>query len=400
MAGVRRRLWLLMMAGMAACTQGTGGDAAGPVVRDSAGVRIVESGGPLLGSERWVVDSIPLLQVGERQAGGAYDLFQVGAALRLKGGGLVMANGGSRELRFFDARGGHLRSVGGRGAGPGEFQNLTWLRRYRGDSLLAYDSRLRRLTVFDADGSFGRVLALGSRDGVQLPLGALEDGSIVGLRVTPPQGDLTGIIRRAEILYRLSPAGEVLDSLSSFAGREMFANRRGGDLAFVPIPHARFTSYATHEAVIFAGTNDTYEIMVLSASGDLEMRLRRPVDPEPATAADGNALIEYQLSQIDDSTLRERQRRVLDGLPTADAKPAYAGILADRAGYLWVQRYDALSEAPPTYDVFSPAGAWHTTVVLPTGVRPLDIGQDYLVAHWTDDLGVEYIRVLRLERRG
>ena len=53
----------------------------------------------------WVVDEPPVLTLGTRDAGGPTDFYRVRSITPLPGGGFVVANGGSEELRFFSESG-------------------------------------------------------------------------------------------------------------------------------------------------------------------------------------------------------------------------------------------------------------------------------------------------------
>ena len=107
------------------------------MVRDSAGIRIVENTTPLWQEgEEWHLSPEPVVDIG----GGDVEenqLFRVAGALRLSDGRIVVGNGGTHELRFYTGDGAFVRSVGRRSDGPGEFQDLRWVRRLRGDSLIA-----------------------------------------------------------------------------------------------------------------------------------------------------------------------------------------------------------------------------------------------------------------------
>jgi hypothetical protein len=78
--------------------------------------------------------------------------------LLLTDSGVIVANGGSKELRFFDAGGRFVRHVGRDGAGPGEYRFLDRVFRLAGDSLGVYDFSLRRLTVLSPEGAFARTV--------------------------------------------------------------------------------------------------------------------------------------------------------------------------------------------------------------------------------------------------
>jgi hypothetical protein len=91
---------------------------------------------------------------------------------------IVIANAGTSELRYHDARGSWLRSVGGQGEGPGEFRTLTNIWRMRGDTLLAWDTRLRRLSFFAPGGEFvgSRIFVIAP---VRLPSGMSMTNSVI-----------------------------------------------------------------------------------------------------------------------------------------------------------------------------------------------------------------------------
>jgi hypothetical protein len=84
------------------------------VVRDSAGVTIVDNEMPQPDSRlTWSISADPTLSIGTLEGEEAYQLFRVSDAMRLDDGRIVVVNGGSNEMRVFDAAGVHLASWGG-----------------------------------------------------------------------------------------------------------------------------------------------------------------------------------------------------------------------------------------------------------------------------------------------
>ena len=53
-----------------------------------------------------------------------------------------------------------------------------------------------------------------------------------------------------------------------------------------------------------------------------------------------------------------------------------------------------------TWDVFDPDSRWITTLTLPLSLEMSDIGEDYILGVWKDDLDVEYVRMYALDRAG
>jgi hypothetical protein len=113
--------------------------------------------------------SVPSLDIGQPDGHAARELYRVTDAVQLPDGRLVIANSGSSELRYFDSAGEYLTAVGRRGAGPGEFTGDLSLLPYYGDSLLVWDARLRRFSLFDSDGAFARTLSLPPGDTLTFP---------------------------------------------------------------------------------------------------------------------------------------------------------------------------------------------------------------------------------------
>jgi hypothetical protein len=87
--------------------------------RDSAGVTIVENTRPTWqAGDSWLVPETARVTIGVIGGDPAYELFRPRAAFRLSDGRIVIANSGTQELRYYDASGRHVMSVGGRGGGP------------------------------------------------------------------------------------------------------------------------------------------------------------------------------------------------------------------------------------------------------------------------------------------
>jgi hypothetical protein len=83
---------------------------------------LVESAAPRWSaSEGWRVEQEPAVIIGNDVGPEPYLLYGVETALLLPGGGVMVVSWGTHDLRYFSADGEHLRTVGGRGQGPGEF---------------------------------------------------------------------------------------------------------------------------------------------------------------------------------------------------------------------------------------------------------------------------------------
>lgn len=86
------------------------------------------------------------------------------------------------------------------------------------------------------------------------------------------------------------------------------------------------------------------------------------------------------------------------GMPMVDSYPAFAGIMSDRAGYLWVREYWVPEAEGPVWSVFDPEGRVQGLVETPPGLRLFEIGEDYLLGWRNDELGVEHVEVWAVSR--
>ncbi|MGD2135914.1 MAG: 6-bladed beta-propeller, partial [Gemmatimonadales bacterium] len=281
-----------------------GSEAATPTttVRDSAGVTIVENRGDgTVWADRhpWVVPDEPVLRIGEMEGEEPYQLFRVSDVLRLPDGRVVVANGGSGELRFFDADGRYLMSAGRKGSGPGEFESLGPIVLV-GDSIAAYDWRLRRISVFDTSGAFGRSYDLRFPSGSPRPVGAFADGRwLAATNMVFRPAQMSGVRRDTAAYFVFSAEGTEYDSLFTFPSWEFYLE---GDDQFVvarSLPFSRGPHQAVFADGFWAGVTDRYEIGRYAPDGTLELLLRREHTHLPVTDAHLAAYREDVLESLD-----------------------------------------------------------------------------------------------------
>ena len=92
-------------------------------------------------------------------------------------------------------------------------------------------------------------------------------------------------------------------------------------------------------------------------------------------------------------------RAMLDQVPMPRSRPPHSRLLLDQAGNLWAKlgptkgREGALSD----YLVFEGEGRLLGTVALPD-VEVLEIGEDYVLGVFRDELEVEFVRLYDLRK--
>ncbi len=391
---------------LAAC----GGDAraAGPVVRDSAGVRIVENTRPAWAEgEGWRVAAEPLVDIGGADEEPAYQFGWVAGVLGLPDGRIVVADAQANELRFFDEAGRSLKTAGGEGGGPGEFQALIRILRLPGDSVGAWDARLSRLSVFSPAGDFvrARIIEPPTKEMFVRAEGVFTDGSVLvspdGSREYGPE---TEVARDTVALMRYTAGGARVDTVGRFPGTQQFSTHgtdNGGWAARVAVPFGLDTFRAVHGDRFFVADNARYEVSVRDADGRLLRLFRAPHRAEPLTADEVKRYRDDQLASASGGSFeRTIQERILAAMQFPETKSAFADMRVDRTGAVWLREHSVESGAGARWTVFAEDGTLLGAVEVPAGLRVLDIGADYVLGVWKDELDVEHVRLHRLTRTG
>ena len=397
--------WVLLLF---ACTGSPNQDAAGAVVRDSAGVRIVENH-QATWDVPWRVSDEPSLTIGRTEGQEGDELYQVTGALRLGDGAVVVANSGTLELRLYDRDGTYVRSVGGRGGGPGEFQSLEWISRFASDSILALDVVGHRVSFFHSAGRFGRSVRLEPSPEILAPrpVGFFADGSFLathGLYVLGAELPVRSE-RDEEGLFRFLADGNTVMRVGSFLGREqdiVVTPRPNGESAVERWPRllGRATVYAAAGDRFYVADNETYEIGVYSIDPlQLALLIRKAHRHLEVTDADVRFVRDSLLASRSGAAQR-MMRRSFENRPEApQTMPAFAPeIRVDSHRCLWVREYTRPGGRRVTWSVFSEGGVLLGAVETPIGLRILDIGSDYVLGVVRDNDDVEYVQLHDLVR--
>jgi hypothetical protein len=369
-------------------------------VRDSAGVTIVENThGSWSTGEGWRVAPEPRLDIGQLDGEEPYQLFQVSGAVRLGDGRIVVANSGSSELRYFDAGGGHLTSAGREGGGPGEFEGVGAPVPVGADSIAVYDWNLRRISLWDPDGNFVRSFGIQFPSGSPVAIGPLGDGSWLftkGFAFAP--SEISTVVRDTAAYYRFDQRGELIDSVGRFPSWEYFVQGSAQAAWATSLPFGRGFATAVAPVGFYHGITDRYEILRYEVSGRLERVIRKDHQPVPVSDADFER---YKAERVEDAgsdNWRRRLERMFAEVPVPSTMPAFQAVEVDVLGYLWVAEYERPGADTQRWSVFDPEGRLLGTVETPPGLAVHQIGADFLLASWEDDLGVEHVRLYDLLR--
>ena len=360
---------------------------------DSAGVRIVESRAPAWppGTE-WRVDPEPVFRLGDAGDDPSSSFFRIVDVALLAGGEVIVVDGGSAEVRRYDAAGRHLWSTGGRGEGPGEFRFPRYLGRRDDGAFLIWDRGLLRLSVIEN----GEVMLAERRNAPDgstfIADGLFDDGTwLVAYpqSVSLPEGTAwTDTIR----LGRYDPVLEEDVQLATVPGMGWVWTGQYQ----LPVPFGAQPLRAIVGNRLAVASGPASGVSVHDSDGSLAARYRIAREREPVTESDVGQVIEGFVEIGQGPAAVWRQWRNDMEIPSHE--PAFDLLLADGDGNLWARRFtaDLLSREPSSWDVFDPAGSWLGVVATPGGMTVTSIRDGLVAGIYRDELGVEYVSVHRL----
>jgi len=399
---------LLGFAVLSACRP-AGESAASASGMANAGGRIVENREPKWDEgDAWLVAAEPHISIGMLDGPAHYQLFDVIATARQSDGDIVLIDGGTREVRLYDVDGQFVKTMGGRGSGPGEFQDPAQVLVTATDEMVVWDNANYRITRFDAAGEFTGVQSVDrSRlfNIVEPPLypwtaGLLPDGQVVVRLIEKSEKMTPGKSRPRSGALRVSADLSQIDTLMFFGGTEQVNVRAPWGLTPIVPPLAKTTLIAIQptlprtcmgdqegpEAVCFGPGGSATAIRWISEAAAV-------TDWEVAAWRD-TILEMYTLKMAEADA-----RRVLEDVTAAPVRPYFSRLVLDRVGNLWVEQAPVIwtDPGPVDYLVFDPEGVLLGAVTLPP-IDVLEIGDDYVLGIYRDEMEVEYLRVHAIKK--
>ena len=374
----------------------------GVVALGALAASVTSCSGPsdVVESARWVIEESPTLAIGVVEGDAPYLFEAIVHAELLEDGGVIVADGGASAIRLFDATGAFVLEMGGEGSGPGEFRGLrdAWI--VGGDTVVAWDSDLRRLTYFERTGVLVRTVlleAFGEASGVgglDLAVGPLEGGEVaiasLGLGEPAP-------LRVDRVSVELFGAdGSHMRRVGEATGMVRFTV---GERGSAPVPFTPFPRFDVHGSSIYFTNGDAPSLTVWSEG------VRRVIELPPVEHD-----VDAAWSELSER-LGEEGREVFAGLvleaPRREAIPHLAGLILDAEGQIWTKPYVPMADALwlngganrwGDWWVVDESGARIAEVSVPDGFDVMDVRSDVVVGVAVDADGVERVQVHRLGR--
>ena len=392
--------------------------APGVVVRDSAGIEIVENHAPVWGpGDFWTVSPEPEFSLGGYDAapGPARDsshlIWNISAAVPLSDGKIVMlAPMADRQVLVFEPSGAFSASFGRKGRGPGELSYPLHLRVLPGDTIVVWDYMSGPIYRYDPAGHLlkesridARALSEATRTADVYPGESmhqpLPDGSfLLDRRLVDwkPPTRAGEIYRRPTEWVRID-SDYAMHSFGWWEAEEELSVKDPYDPRHVPFEARSHATAGGDPLSVYVTNGDRYEVHQFSPTGVLRRIIRRTVDPVPIDDEREREEIERhkELNSHWDWTAWDR---VFANVPERNHPPV-AGLFVDSEGYLWIPDPASWIRETSEWSVFDPAGRWLGNVDL--AYYPYWIAEDLILGGRSDpDIGVLTIEGLRLDRRG
>jgi 6-bladed beta-propeller len=404
---------ILLGLSLAAVACETPPEHASPVARsDSAGIALVVYGAlPSRNESRIQLSTTPQLVIGG--AGGPQEVqfFQVAGVVRLSDGRVVVADGGAAEIRVFDPEGRFIHEFGGTGEGPGEFVMLSFLARMAGDSILAGDAGLGRIQAFDPEGHYAwgwSVATRGARGRFPNPVGVTSGGQVLATLGELPSGPSGGEPERLpEMLLMLDRTRAAWDTLDVLRGPSQVVRATERGFSMQAVSFGGDSDAAAGGDIVAVVDSDVLGARVFRG-GRLSTIIRVTIDPVPVTPEMLTRYVDDALALWPAGAPAEARdgfrQRVVNG-PHGASLPRVVSVEVDAVGRVWMNLARIPGETRESFAVVGPDGEWFGIVTLPPGLDRgtngsngpgLDIGGDYLLGVWRDELGVETVRMYSL----
>jgi hypothetical protein len=315
----------------------------------------------------------------------------------LPDGTIAILDARAQELRLFDVDGSPVRTFGGRGEGPGEFNDANGLVAGPDGRIRVHDPRNARLSVFDPD--LGHVhsesIDIMSFAEVWNAVGD-EEGRVLESTLDVRNGEVLGAIRVFDVDGRVADTivleGRPPPTFVSAERRFEWENDEGlvtEPVPWQPVGFRRLDprgSYWEKEP----DAND-HRIVKVSFTGDTLFIVEGGRSPEAVTTSQRDSV-------IDDLRTRSGGRD-LDWSLIPNELPIVRGAFLDDQYRLWIRVRDG--EGSTTFDVVGEDGVYQGTVKVPFDVAempaPVVIGDRFHAVSIGEDGVAQVVRGVMME---
>jgi hypothetical protein len=315
-------------------------------------------------------------------------------------GHLFVVDGVGRSVEVFDLNRDHIATLGRDGDGPGEYRSPEIIE-VAEDSVLVWDGRSQRISVFEMSVGFVRSMTIQSDQPFDRPI-AIEDGYAASRTLfsdQPPENTNGFVLKRDTTLVSVFdetgvvvgdlvrvPGDESLESVTLLEGGRV-QTRQG------TLPFFRGAHFEAFDGEVMGGPNDRFEIHRWSASGQLLAIDRYPNLDRPVGDADVSAYEAELTRELSDNPGALRQ--MLDLFRSVELPPwapAFTALEVSDDDRIWLREFNVAGDESWIV-IDGPTGELVGRATFPSRFQLLSVGEGSAVGRWRDEYDVSYVQV-------
>jgi len=267
-------------------------------------------------------------------------------------GGIDIFDSQAIALRRYDSAGKFVKTIGGKGQGPGEYNQLLGLGRLSDGRLVAYDGRNTRITTYAVDGTPLETWPL------QMPIRVFTDNVFaidrsdhVYVYTRQPVAGPPGAGARG-IMLRIGEGGRIIDTLP--------VPEPQTDAAALSVclrPSSRSVLHPSGQ--LLTAVSDAYSLDLRQPNGTV-LRIQRAVQPvafEPGERAELEDDIARSGPPIQRMSISAGKAPVIEYGPkqtVPPTKPIFRNIVVGNDGRIWVQLHAKAEKIDPSTETVTP----------------------------------------------
>jgi len=256
-------------------------------------------------------------------------------------------------IRVFNSNGRQINTIGAKGSGPGEFQEILPSMAMTNDGqLLIQDATSRRLSFFDISGRILKSVQRKTRPGKFL---LIKEKSFFSTYLENSR-DAYGLITSSRV-KEIDFNGTEKEIEGDFAVGRFVPIRMEGMMVYYNEPVIRASEFVGDQAKnrFYHCINDRYLIDVFDISGKIFRKIDRPYKPVPFTEEDA---IAYRARV---SAPNEEMRKAILEREMPKEKSIVENMLVDDQSNLWIQTNEIRKdgdEVLTAFDIFDSEGKY------------------------------------------
>lgn len=363
-------------------------------------------------SPRVQVNATPSLTIAATTEAGELRFATAAWATRLPSGEIAVADVGESSIRIIGTNGELARTLGRRGAGPGEYRLPIWVGTCGGNALTVWDASARVSRYSAAASATETPVTRTIGEGAQsLTAACATDGHLALLQGLAPRRDippvLTGespfggpyqVVEMSAGLVRVDSAGSartVRESISHGQWAMGQISPQGG-MGALPRPLSASTSFTFSGDILVIADGATGSVTGVAADGREAFRFSAAIAARKPGADDYARAATSAVAMVP-AQLRENAVKLVNAIPQPEALPQFWRVLADPDGLIWLVT-SPQGAAQTQFRVYSRSGQLLAEPRVNGAFEPFEVGAAHLLGKRENADGEDEVVLLWVTR--